>query len=156
MENEFRLTQEEYNQMQAELTRLRTVERQKVNADIKEAKSFGDLSENSEYDEAKSAQGKLEARIAEMEYQLSHSVIITETAAGSGVIGVGTTVTILDKEFGDKLTYKIVGIPQASPDEGKISDKSPVGAALLGHKKGDTVTVETPGGAAEFEILETK
>ena len=156
MENEFRLTQEEYDQQKAELTWLRTVERDRINADLKEAKSFGDLSENSEYDEAKSAQGKLEARIAEMEYQLAHSVIIDASAIDSSVIGVGTTVTILDVELGETMTYKIVGVPQASPDEGKISDKSPVGAALIGHKKGETVTAQTPGGAVDFEIIDVQ
>ena len=156
MENEFRLTQEEYDQLRAELTRLRTVERDRVNADLKEAKSFGDLSENSEYEEAKSAQAKLEARIAEVEYQVAHSVVIDASSIDTSVIGVGTTVTILDVEFDDTVTYKIVGAPQASPDEGKISDKSPVGAALIGHKKGEKVTAQTPGGPVEFKIVDVE
>ena len=104
----------------------------------------------------KSAQAKLDARIAELEYQVAHSVVIDVAGVDTSVIGVGSTVTILDVEFGDTMTYKIVGAPQASPDDGKISDKSPVGAALIGHKKGEKVTAQTPGGPADFEIIDVE
>ena len=148
MADEFILTQAGLEELKAELRELRTTGRTDIAEKIKEAKSFGDLSENSEYDEAKSDQGKLEARIAEIEYMLQHDTLSTET------VHVGSKVVIRDEEFKENLEYRIVGFPQADPMKNKISDESPVGKALLGHKIGDTVEAETPTGFVKFKILE--
>ena len=121
---------------------------------IKEAKSFGDLSENSEYDEAKSEQAKLEASIAELEYTLQHVKIIDESALGTDTVHIGSFVKVFDKEFNEEVKYQIVGFPQADPLENKLSDESPIGKGLLGHKVGDVVDIETPGGVISLEIRE--
>ena len=111
---------------------------------------FGDLSENSEYDEAKSEQAKIEARISELEYQLDNAVIID--TAGSDTVSMGSKVTVVRNSDKVEATYEIVGFAQSNPSEGKISDESPVGKALMGAKKGETVTVEAPIGNLELKI----
>ena len=116
--------------------------------------SFGDLSENSEYDEAKSEQGKLEARIGEIEAMLENAKVLDEDALGTEVIHVGSKLKLKDLEMGETEDYQIVGFAQADPDIGLISDESPVGKALLGHRLGDTVEVEVPAGVISFEVLE--
>ena len=121
---------------------------------IKVALSFGDLSENSEYDEAKSEQGKLEARIGEIEAMLENAKVLDEDALGTEVIHVGSKLKLKDLELGETEDYQIVGFAQADPDIGLISDESPVGKALLGHRLGDTVEVEVPAGVISFEVLE--
>ncbi len=121
---------------------------------IKVALSFGDLSENSEYDEAKSEQGKLEARIGEIEAMLENAKVLDEDALGTEVIHVGSKLKLKDLEMGETEDYQIVGFAQADPDIGLISDESPVGKALLGHRLGDTVEVEVPAGVISFEVLE--
>ena len=118
------------------------------------ALSFGDLSENSEYDEAKSEQGKLEARIGEIEAMLENAKVLDEDALGTEVIHVGSKLKLKDLEMGETEDYQIVGFAQADPDIGLISDESPVGKALLGHRLGDTVEVEVPAGVISFEVLE--
>ena len=122
--------------------------------DIKEARAFGDLSENSEYDAAKNEQAKLYGRIAEVENILAHAVIIDETEDSEGKIGLGCTIKVEDMETGDEELYAIVGSQEANPMECRISDDSPFGKALLGHKVGDTVEVETPAGVFAYKILE--
>ena len=154
MAEEFLLTQAAVDELKAELKTLRTTRRTEVAEKIKEAKSFGDLSENSEYDEAKSEQAKLEAQITELEYTLQHVQIIDESVLGTDSVHIGSYVKVFDVEFNEEVKYQIVGFPQADPMENKISDESPVGRGLLGHKVGDVVDIETPGGVIKLEIRE--
>ena len=134
----------------AELEKLKTEGRVDIAEKLKVARSYGDLSENSEYDEAKSEQAKIEARINELEYQLDHAVIIDSGDKNS--VSMGSKVTVLRKSDNTEAVYEIVGFSQSNPSEGKISDESPVGTALMGAKVGETVTVEAPIGNLEFEI----
>ena len=118
------------------------------------ALSFGDLSENSEYDEAKNDQAILEARISQIEDILKNAKIIDESELNNELIHIGSLVKLRDCEFDEEVEYQIIGSNEANPFEGKLSDESPVGAALLGHRVGDTVGVETPDGALKFIVLE--
>lgn len=155
MAKETVLTDEGLKELMEELEDLKTVKRKEIAEKIKVALSFGDLSENSEYDEAKSEQGKLEARISEIEDMLENVKILDEDELSTEIIHVGSKVKVKDLEFDDIVNYQIVGFAQADPDQGRISDESPVGKSLLGHKVGDTVEVEVPSGATlSFEILE--
>ncbi len=154
MADEFLLTQAAVDELKEKLVEMRTTRRHEVAEKIKEAKSFGDLSENSEYDEAKSEQAKLEASIAELEYTLQHVKIIDESALGTDTVHIGSFVKVFDKEFNEEVKYQIVGFPQADPLENKLSDESPIGKGLLGHRVGDVVDVETPGGVITLEIRE--
>ena len=135
-------------ELEAELEQLRTEGRIDIAEKLKVARSYGDLSENSEYDEAKSEQAKIEARIQELEYQLENAVIIDSVAGDHVSMGSKVTVVRDGKEF----VYEIVGFSQSDPSNGKISDESPVGKALLGASIGEKVTVEAPIGTLEFEI----
>lgn len=153
MADEFILNAAGVEALRQELKELRTTGRADIAEKIKEAKSFGDLSENSEYDEAKSDQGKLEARIAEIEYMLAHVKIVDESSLSTDVVHVGSRVVLFDEEFEEEIEYQIVGFAQADPIEGKISDDSPVGKALLGHKEGEEIEVEAPGGVVKFKIV---
>ena len=119
---------------------------------IKEARSFGDLSENSEYDEAKNEQGKLYSRIAELEEILSNYTIISEQEKNMDIVHVGNTVVVEDLEFSEEETYQIVGSQEADPMNGRISEESPFGRALLGRKAGDEVVVEAPAGNIRYKI----
>ena len=154
MAEEYVLPQKVIEQLKEELKELRTTGRNEVAEKIKEAKSFGDLSENSEYDEAKSDQAKLEARIAEIEYTISHATVLDESALSTERVHTGLSVKVYDRTFDETVTYHLVGAPQANPMENKISDESPVGRELLCHMVGDVVTVEIPTGYDEIEILE--
>lgn len=135
-------------ELEAELEQLKTEGRVDIAEKLKVARSYGDLSENSEYDEAKSEQAKIEARIQELEYQLKNAVIIDNTA--SDKVSMGSKVTVL--RDGHKFVYEIVGFSQSNPSQGKISDESPVGKALIGAAVGEKVVVEAPIGNLEFEI----
>ena len=135
-------------ELEAELEQLKTEGRVDIAEKLKVARSYGDLSENSEYDEAKSEQAKIEARIQELEYQLKNAVIIDNTA--SDKVSMGSKVTVL--RDGQKFVYEIVGFSQSNPSQGKISDESPVGKALIGAAVGEKVVVEAPIGNLEFEI----
>ena len=135
-------------ELEAELEQLRTEGRIDIAEKLKVARSYGDLSENSEYDEAKSEQAKIEARIQELEYQLENAVIIDSVAGHHVSMGSKVTVVRDGKEF----VYEIVGFSQSDPSNGKISDESPVGKALMGASIGEKVTVEAPIGMLEFEI----
>ncbi|MDD6672527.1 MAG: transcription elongation factor GreA [Eubacteriales bacterium] len=135
-------------ELEAELEQLRTEGRIDIAEKLKVARSYGDLSENSEYDEAKSEQAKIEARIQELEYQLENAVIIDSVAGDHVSMGSKVTVVRDGKEF----VYEIVGFSQSDPSNGKISDESPVGKALMGASIGEKVTVEAPIGTLEFEI----
>lgn len=154
MAEEYVLPLKVIEQYKEELKELRTTGRNDIAEKIKEAKSFGDLSENSEYDEAKSDQAKLEARILELEYIVSHASVLDESSISTETVHTGLSVRVFDRTFGEEDVYHVVGSPQAAPMENKISDESPVGRALIGHKVGDVVLVEIPEGNDEIEILE--
>lgn len=147
------LTLEAFKELEAELEQLKVEGRKEAAEKIKIAKSYGDLSENSEYDEAMNDQAKLEARISEIEYILKNAKILDVDTLGNENVHIGSVVKIVDKKK-KEFVYTIVGFAQADPAAGKISDESPVGKALIGHKVGDKVTVETPNGALQFKIAE--
>ena len=153
MAQEIKMSAAGLKAMQEELEYLKTVRRKELAEEIKEARSHGDLSENSEYDEAMSDQAKLEARINEIEHMIKNAKVFDEEALGTEVVHIGSKVTITN-DSGAELQYKIVGFAQADPDEGKISDESPVGNSLIGHKVGETVEVEAPIGLLKFVIKE--
>jgi transcription elongation factor GreA len=150
MQKQFKLTQGKYDELKQELITLRTVKEREIAEQIKEARSHGDLSENSEYDEAKNEQGKLYSRMAELENILDNAVIIDESAMGKGV-GIGVKVT-LDCN-GVEREYTIVGSQEANPRAGRLSDESPIGKAILGKHEGDEVKVETPSGIMNVRII---
>ena len=149
------VSKEGYQKLENELEHLKTVKRKEVAMAIQKARSFGDLSENSEYDEAKSEQAKLEAEINDIETMLSRATIIDEEEnSNTEVVHLGSVVTIKETTRGAaERTYTITGFAQANPAEGKISDESPVGKALMGHKVGDKVVVEAPRGIINFKIV---
>ncbi len=148
------LTGEGLSKLEEELEELKTVKRQEVAAKIKVALSFGDLSENSEYDEAKNEQAMVEARIAQVEAMLKNVHVLDDSDLPTDIVSIGSKVLLKDIEFDEDVEYYIVGSTEADPSEGKISDESPVGKALLGHRVGDRVEVEVPSGMIEFEVLE--
>lgn len=147
------LTPEGLQKLQDELDYLKTVKRKEVTEAIKVALSFGDLSENSEYDEAKNEQAKMEHRVSEIEAMLKNVKIIDENEIDTTVVSVGSKVKVRDIEAGKVAEYTIVGSTESDPMDYKISDESPVGAALLGHKAGQKVKVSTPSGELEFKII---
>lgn len=146
------LTSEGLKKLQDELDNLKNVRRKENTAALKIAKSFGDLSENSEYDEAKNEQAEIEARIAEIENMLKNVEIINEDGIATDVASIGAKITVKDLDDGEVSEYLIVGSTEADPMKGKISDESPVGSALLGHKVGEVVVVEAPMGKIEYQI----
>ena len=153
MAKEYRISAERLEELQQELTYLKTVREKEVVEQIKETRSFGDLSENSEYDEAKNEQGKLYSRMAELEEILSNYTIIDDSEKSADMIHVGTTVVVKDLEFDEEETYEIVGSQEADPMNGRISEESPFGKALLGRKVGEEVIVEAPAGNLHYQIL---
>lgn len=153
MEKKIRLTDEGLKKLQDELEYLKTSGRAEIAEKIKVARGYGDLSENSEYDEAKNEQAKIEARIVEVEAMLKNVEIIADVKGSAKTVMLGSKVKILDVEFGEENEYRIVGSAEADPDLGLISDESPVGKALLGHKAGETVFAEAPAGEIEFKII---
>ena len=148
------LTKEGLEKYQEELETLRNVKRKEISEKIKVALSFGDLSENSEFDEAKNEQAKIEARIADLEVMLKNVKLITEEEMTGDKVHVGSTVKILDLEFNEEETLQLVGSAEADPRNGKISDDSPIGRAIIGHVAGETVDAETPGGLIQIKIVE--
>ncbi len=148
------LTSEGLKALQDELENLKTVTRNEIAEKIKIARGFGDLSENSEYDEAKNEQAKIEARIVELEAMLKNAQVIDDMDIAEGTITIGCTVKLYDEEFDENIVYTIVGSAESNPEEFKISDESPVGAALIGHKAGDEVTVVCEAGHLKFKILD--
>ena len=135
-----------------ELNYLKTVRREEIKEAIAVAKGFGDLSENSEYDEARNEQAKNEARIKELEELVENAVILDESNIDTSVVSLGSTVKV-SSTMGE-VVYDLVGSNESNPMEGKISDQSPIGAALIGKRAGDSVSVETPGGSIEMKVLE--
>ncbi len=154
MKKEFKLTQESLDKLKEELEYLKTVREKEVAEQIKEARSFGDLSENSEYDEAKNEQGKVFSRMAELENVIANAVVITDDMYKSDEVSPGCRFRVLDVELEEEEEYHFVGSQEANPMEGKISDESPFGKALLGRKIGETVNVEAPSGTIQYKILE--
>lgn len=148
----YKMSAERLEELKRELEYLQTVREKEVAEQIKEARSFGDLSENSEYDEAKTEQGKLYSKIAEIQNLIENAEII-EDSNETDAVGNGSIVTIKDIEFDIVETYKIVGSQEANPAAGKVSDDSPVGRALMGHAVGEIVNVEAPSGIIKFEII---
>ncbi|MFR2571042.1 MAG: transcription elongation factor GreA [Clostridia bacterium] len=155
-EKEVILTQEGYNNLEKELNFLKTEKRADIADRIKVALGFGDLSENSEYDEAKNAQAENEVKIAELENKLRHAKIIDEKEIDTETVQIGNIVRVLDIEFDEKIDYTIVGSTEVNLAENKISNESPLGEALLGAKKNQTVEVKAPAGIMKYKILSIK
>ena len=152
---EYKITSARLKELETELNYLKTTREKEVAEQIKEARSFGDLSENSEYDEAKNEQAKLYGRIAEVENILANAVIIEENDEPAGHVGLGCRVQVMDLDLGEEETYTIVGSAEVEPLELKISDESPIGKALSGARVGDVVEVSTPAGKVfTMEVLE--
>ena len=156
MAKEYKLSPERLKALQDELVYLKTVREKEVADQIKEARSFGDLSENSEYDEAKNEQGKLYSRIAEIETILANYVVIEEHETAHDAVRLGSRITVLDKEFNEQEVYQVVGSQEADPMNGAISEDSPFGKALLGKNAGDNVTVDAPAGPIEYQVLKVE
>ena len=154
MAKEYRLRAERLEELKQELTYLKTVREKEVEERIMESRSFVDLSEISEYDEAKNEQGKLYSRIAELDEILSNYTLIEEQENHMDMVHVGNNVVVKDLEFDETLHYQIVGSQEADPMNGRISEDSPFGRALLGKKAGEEVVVEAPAGNIRYQIVE--
>lgn len=154
MKKEYKMSAARQQELQDELTYLKTVREKEVAELIKEARGFGDLSENSEYDEAKNEQAKVESRISELENILKNVVVISDDELSSGIINVGMNVKVYDEQFDEEVTYSIVGSNEVDPFNNLISDQSPIGNALIGKKVGDEAEVEAPSGIIKLKILE--
>ena len=151
---EFRMSQERYDELKHELEYSKTTRADEIAELIKEARGFGDLSENSEYDEAKNEQAIIEGRIAEIENQLKNVRVLDESELNTEVVHVGSKIRIRETGTTQEETYKIVGSTEADPINGRISDESPVGKSMLGHSVGDVVEVLIPSGAVSYELIE--
>ena len=154
MANEFVLTKKGKQDLEAQLEYLKTVKRAEISEQIKVARSFGDLSENAEYTEARNEQSRIEGKIQTLESTLRMATIVDDDEVNLEKVSIGTKVRLLDKEMDEKETYQIFGSMEADVANNIISNESPVGQALLGHSVGDEVSVEVPGGVAHFIILE--
>ena len=152
-EKEVLLTQEGYDNLEKELEYLQTEKRAEIAERIKIALGFGDLSENSEYDEAKNAQAANETKIAELENKLSYAKIIDESEIDTKTVQVGNTVKVLDMEFDEEELYTIVGSTEVDLAQNKISNESPIGVALMGAKKGQVVEAQAPAGVIKYKII---
>ena len=152
MEKEFRMSQARFDELNQELNYLKTTRSDEVAEQIKIARGFGDLSENSEYDEAKNEQGKLYSRIAELENVIQYAVIVDEANAPTNVVTIGSVVIVEDAAGNELPAYKIVGSQEADPMHNAISEESPFGKALLGAKEGQQVTVEAPRGTIVYTL----
>ena len=150
---EILLTEEGYKKMEAELEKLKTETRSEIAERIKVALGFGDLSENSEYDEAKNAQAANEDKIAELEAKLRFAKIIDDSEIDTKKVQIGNTVKVLDMEFDEEVEYTIVGTTEADITQNKISNESPIGSALLGAKKNEIVEVQVPAGISKYKVL---
>ncbi len=147
------LTPAGYKELEEKLEFLKVVKRREVAEKIKTAREFGDISENAEYDAAKEEQALVEGEILEIENKLRVGTVIKEEDIDISVVSVGCTVKLHDYDFEEDVTYKIVGTTEADPEKNKLSNESPIGKALLGKKKGEQVSVETPGGIIKLKIL---
>jgi transcription elongation factor GreA len=156
MQKKFKMTQERHNELKEELRYLKTVREAEVADQIKEARKFGDLSENSEYDEAKNEQGRVVSRIAEVENILAGAVIIETGQISTDKVCLGCRVVVEDLDCGEREEYIIAGSQEANPMERRISDESPFGTALMGKAAGEEVTVDVPAGKLRYRIIEIK
>lgn len=147
-------TQQGYQELVDELHRRTHEEREKIKNDIAVARSFGDLSENAEYDEARNDQAKNEARIKELEELIENAVILDESNIDTAVVSLGSTVKVMNLDMNAEFVYALVGSNESNPMEGKISDQSPIGAALIGKKSGDEISVAVPNGMVRMKIIE--
>lgn len=147
-------TPEGYKELTDELAYLKTTKREEIKEQIAVARSFGDLSENAEYDEARNEQAKTEARIKELEDLIENAVVVDETKIDTSIVSLGSVVKVYDVEFDEEIKYSIVGSNETNPLEYKISDQSPIGKALMGTKEGDSITVEIPSGVVHMKVLE--
>lgn len=154
MANEIVMTKEGYDDLVKELNELKTTRRAEISEKIRVARGFGDLSENSEYDEAKNEQAMIEARILQIEAMLKNVKLLDAGALDTETVNLGSKVKVLDTEFDEEETYQIVGSTEANPDQGKISDESPIGKNLLGHRVGDIVAIPVPNGTVTYKILD--
>ncbi|AVX19322.1 MULTISPECIES: transcription elongation factor GreA [Carboxydocella] len=154
MEKEVILTPEGYRKLEEELEELKTVKRREVAERIKQAIEFGDISENSEYEDAKNAQAFIEGRILTLEKMLRNARVINEGDIHTDEVSLGSRVLLKDLEFGDEVEYSIVGTAEADPAQNKISNVSPVGKAILGRRKGEIVEVDVPAGKLRYQILD--
>jgi transcription elongation factor GreA len=153
-EKETILTADGLRRLEQELDHLKSTRRKEVAERIKQAKAFGDLAENAEYDDAKNEQAFVEGRILQLEQMLRNARLIDNDAVPSDAVSVGSTVRLKDVAAGSELTYTIVGSAEADPLKDRISNESPVGHALIGHKRGDTITVRVPAGTLKYTIIE--
>jgi len=151
-EAKYKMSEERLQELKEELFYLQTVREKEVAQQIKEARSFGDLTENSEYDEAKTEQGKLYSKIAEIKNLVENAEIV-RASDKTDKVGIGSRVTVLDLEFGSQDMYEIVGSQEADPIQNRVSDDSPFGKSLMERKKGDVIDVEAPAGALKFKII---
>lgn len=154
--NRVMLTEDGYKKLVERLNYLKSVKRIEIAERLKAAIALGDLSENSEYDDAKNEQAFLEGDIAELEQKIRNSDIIKNDGTNKDIVQMGNTVVIKDLEFGDEDTFTIVGSTEADPDENKISNESPVGAAIIGQQVGSTVEVNAPAGVLKYQIVKIK
>ena len=154
--NRVMLTEDGYKKLVEKLNYLKSVKRIEIAERLKAAIALGDLSENSEYEDAKNEQAFLEGEIAELEQKIRNSDIIKNDGTNKDIVQMGNTVVIKDLEFGDEDTFTIVGSTEADPDENKISNESPVGAAIIGQQVGSTVEVNAPAGVLKYQIVEIK
>ena len=152
----FIMTYEGVKKLEEELEYLKTVKRKEITEKIKVAVGYGDLSENSEYDEAKNDQAFTEGRIIQLENMLKNAVVVDESEIPKDKVSVGSIVKVMDYEFDEEVEYTIVGSAEADPMNFKISNESPVGSALIGKKVGDVVEVAVPSGVSKFEVLEIR
>jgi transcription elongation factor GreA len=148
------LTEQGLKKLEEELEQLKTEKRKEIAEKIKVALSFGDLSENSEYDEAKNEQAMVESRIATIEAMLKNVKLIDDEELNTESVGLGSKIKVFDIEYNENITYQIVGSTEADPDSNIISDESPVGRAMLNHKVGDDIEVDAPSGTIKYKILE--
>ncbi len=154
LSKEIVLTYEGLKKLEDELDRLKGVKRREVAEKIKQALSFGDLSENSEYDEAKNEQAQIESRIMKVEAMLKNAKVIDEEDVSTDMVGLGCKVKLLDMEYDEEVEYTLVGSTEADPGKAKISNESPVGMTLVGSKVGEIVEVQVPDGVIKFKVLD--
>ena len=147
------VTESSYQKLKEELDYLKNVKRKEAAENVGIARSFGDLSENSEYDEAKNEQAKKEAQISELEETISHAKVISDHEIQTDMVNVGISVTVYDMDYDEEVEYQIVSSREVDPLENKISDQSPIGKALIGTKVGDIISVEVPDGVAKFKVM---
>ena len=148
------MSRDGFNRLQEELENLVTIKRKEVAEKLKEARSYGDLSENAEYDEAKNEQGLLEAQIADLEMIIANAVIVDDDSIKLDEVGIGSLVKLKDFDLEEIIEYQIVGSTESDPDAGKISDESPIGKAALKKRVGDVFEVEAPMGTLKFEVID--